>query len=269
MQKILDEIMHTGRVKVYPDGSALLTVSDRAIFREPGWELAAVWSETREKGASRARSKDEDKERAVRRARARLVDLARCNDFRYFVTLTLDAARVDRYDPSLTGKQLRRWLSNQVQRYGLIYALVPEHHRDGAIHFHGLINDALSLSDSGTVKPPEGGPPRRPASRAQRMTWLENGGSVVYNVPGWTLGFSTAIPLYGDYRAAVGYVCKYINKNTEKIGGRYLYAGGNLEKPSVDFVDVDYSDFASNDSAEYLIKRLGAKCKNIELKGAF
>ncbi len=65
--------------------------------------------------------------------------------------LTLDPARVNRYDVREVTRHLNHWLDNQVRRKGLAYVLVPERHKDGAIHFHGFFNDALEARDSGTV----------------------------------------------------------------------------------------------------------------------
>ena len=184
-------------------------------------------------------------QRAVRRARARVRALARATEsFSYFVTLTLDAQKVERYDEREVIRKASAWLSNQVQRRGLAYVLVPERHKDGAIHFHGFFNKALDFVESGTIVPPEGGKPRRPRSAKQRAEWLDSGGHDVFNIPAWSFGFSTAIGLYGPRSAAVGYVCKYIGKQTaaelpEKIGGRWYYSGGELSEPETHYADLD------------------------------
>lgn len=267
--KMLGDIQHNMRVKTYPDGSQMVTVADRPIFREPGWELSNKWDSEARGPRSKARDgADEDRERARRRARAAVADLGRANDFRYFVTLTLDASKADRYDAAITGRELRRWLSHQVQRRGLVYVLVPEHHKDGAIHFHGLINDALDMQDSGTIKRAGGGKPQRPRSAREKARWLAEGGQVVYNVPGWSLGFSTALRLSGDYRKAVGYVCKYIGKDSEKIGGRWYFSGGALKRPEATYSDADYEAMRTECAGrEYRIERLGVRCINIDMEG--
>jgi len=120
----------------------------------------------------------------------------------------------------------------------LRYILVPERHKKGGIHFHGFFNDCLKVEDSGTIKPRSGGKPRKPRSAAQRKEWLANGGQIVYNLPGWSLGFTTAMELYGEYPAAVAYVCKYIGKDGEKPAGRWYYSGGDLKEPEVLFAEI-------------------------------
>jgi len=152
-------------------------------------------------------------------------------------------------------RKLNAWLSNQVQRRGLRYVLVPERHKDGAVHFHGFFNDVLDRVDSGTMIPPEGGRPKKPRSKAQRAAWAAGGGRVVWNLPGWSLGFTTALELVGEYSRAVSYVCKYIGKQQgggepgEKVGGRWYYSGGALERPQVALVDLDWRDLAERPGA--------------------
>ena len=150
--------------------------------------------ETKPRPAAREagkKSEGADMERSMRRARAKLRRLALANDFDYFVTLTLDPARIDRYDSAAITRALGWWADNMVRRHGLRYVLVPERHKDGAFHFHGFMaGPGLKAVDSG-------------------KKW---NGRTVYNLPQWTLGFTTAEQLYGDYHAAVGYCCKYIGK---------------------------------------------------------
>lgn len=273
-----DSIKHNLRVKVYPDGSATVMCSDRTIFREAGFELSG--EAPREAGAKPERGEGQEAAgegtdggpsadnvaRARRRARSAVSDLARCTGFTHFVTLTLSPEHIDRYDMRAVMKKLNTWLDNRVRRNGLAYVLVPEYHRDGAIHFHGLFNGVLEYQDSGTISMGSGAP-RRPRSLAQRKKWLENGGHVVYNVPAWKFGFSTAIELYGDRRAAVGYVCKYIGKSSEKIGGRWYLSGGNLRRPRVLCGDADYQEAAALAGPDgcFSIGELGASMACIDV----
>ena len=259
------ERLHNCRIKRYPDGSAEIIASSApfgggTIHREPQrfdddlpvqeiglppllaearriqrqeaayatMERAAIQDDGPDDFALAARQRA-SRERAQRRARIAVRDLGLANDWAYFVTLTLDAQRIDRYDPVEVVKHLNHWLDNRVRRDGLAYVLVPEHHKDGAIHFHGFFNDALSVVDSGHH---------------------DQGGHTVYNLPAWGWGFSTAIALYGERAAAVGYCCKYVAKQQEKIGGRWYYSGGKLRRPDVEWCDVDFDALADCQDAE-------------------
>lgn len=229
------------RLRIYPaSGTYELMAASRPIFGG-GWESSSDEQQRSHGGGS-------DDGRALRRARRRVRDLALSNVFDYFVTLTLDKDRVDRYDIDAVGRKLRAWLSNNVQRKGLRYILVPELHKDGAIHFHGFFNAALAAVDSGALtNVPGHNRPVKPRSGAERRRWLDQGAQVVYNLPGWTLGFTTAIRLYGDYSAAVAYICKYIGKDSSKIGGRWYYSGGDLAEPVDMAVDATYREVAEID----------------------
>jgi hypothetical protein len=248
------------RELIYPDGSKLLMVADRPIFRVPGWERAldapldvpfnghlhdidllrrymngeAIADIIAEAVEGYEAIQKANSERSMRRARNAVRDYGLCNKFDYFVTLTLDENMINRYDIKEVTKKLNIWLNNQVKRKGLKYILVPELHKDGAIHFHGFFNDVLPMDDSGTMTKSGHIKPRRPRSAAERQRMIKDGWSIVYNLPAWPYGFTTAIPLYGERRAAVAYICKYIGKDAEKtgkIGGRWYYSGGGLDKP--------------------------------------
>ena len=235
--KILGEISHTARIKRYAGGRYEILACDKPVFRETGWEEVNPAERAQRTGAG-------DVARAVRRAKSSLRDIALCNPMTYFITLTLDRREVDRYDAAAMQRRLNVWLSNQVQRRGLAYVLVPELHKDGALHYHGLINAALPVVDSGTVIPAGGGKPRRP-----RRGDLDS--RTVYNLPGWKYGFSTALELVGDYGRAVSYVCKYIGKNLGgKIGGRWYLSGGALLRPQIEYADVDIREL--EDAGGYL-----------------
>jgi hypothetical protein len=241
MSKNVHEISHNGLVYVYPDGSMDLLCCTAPIFREPGWE-AAGWGENHTKCVPSPReagkkAEGADMERSMRRARAKLRRLALANDFEYFVTLTLDPAKIDRYDGAAVVKALGRWCDNMVRRHGLKYILVPERHKDGAFHFHGFMaGPGLKAVDSG-------------------IKWDDR---PVYNLPQWTLGFTTAQRLYGDYHAAVGYCCKYIGKqDAERPLGRWYYSGGQLAEPHKVWCDLEYGSIEN--AVEFTIP--GAKLK--------
>ena len=241
------EITHNAIIYSYPDGAADVICASAPMFREPGWEAAfGSEEERRAKPAAREAGKKSegcDMERSMRRARAKLRRLALANGFDYFVTLTLDPAKIDRYDGAAVTKALGRWCDNMVRRHGLRYILVPEQHKDGAFHFHGFMaGSGLKADDSG----------------------VEWDGRPVYNLPQWSLGFTTAQRLYGDYHAAVGYCCKYIGKQQgERPLGRWYYSGGALREPDKIYTDLEYR--AVENYVEFSIP--GAKIKVSRMKG--
>lgn len=243
------EIIHNGVIYSYPDGAYDLICCTAPIFRESGWEAAEDYGSAAElRSAPNPReagkkAEGADMERSMRRARAKLRRLALANGFEYFVTLTIDPAKIDRYDGAVVTKALGRWCDNMVRRHGLRYILVPERHKDGAFHFHGFMaGRGLKAEASG----------------------VEWDGRPVYNLPQWVYGFSTAQTLYGDYHAAVTYCTKYIGKQAGgRPLGRWYYSGGDLREPQKTLVDMDYR--AVENSVEFSIP--GAKMKVLHAKG--
>lgn len=179
-------------------------------------------------------SKDENLARAKRRARSKFTDYAYATpDLDLFVTMTIGNSDL-RFSPATALKKLNSWLCNLVQRRHLIYLLVPELHKNGAIHFHMLANSsALDLVDSGTVCIPERKKPVRRSTASRISNTPQELWRPVYNVQNWCFGFTTAIFLYGNRQAAICYVTKYITKTCDKIGGRYFYHGGNIRTPEI------------------------------------
>lgn len=238
--KNVHEITHNAVIYTYPSGLLDILCASEPIFMESGWEAAFGSREERAKPAPREagkKSEGADMERSMRRARAKLRRLALANEFSYFVTLTLDPAKIDRYDPKAVTKALGQWCDNMVRRHGLRYILVPEQHKDGAFHFHGFMaGSGLEARDSGH----------------------KIGGRTAYNLPQWTLGFTTAQPLYGEYAAAVAYCCKYIGKQQgQRPLGRWYYSGGALREPEKTYADLDFR--AVDKAVEFSIP--GAKLK--------
>ena len=218
MSRTEAELKHSAIVYTYPCGVVDI-IHSSAGFMEAGWEAAAAKPQPQRRSREEGKTAEgADLQRSMRRARAKLRRLALANDFRWFVTLTLDPAKIDRNDGAAVARALGRWADNMVRRKSLKYVLVPELHRNGGIHFHGFFNDAVKVVDSGHK---------------------DDGGHTIYTLPEWTLGFTTAIELYGDYPSAVGYVSKYIGKQEVRPMGRWYYSGGALAEPSKAYADLD------------------------------
>lgn len=159
------QVKHFARAKYVPDfqngGLRLASVceSNRPIFTEDGWELNddsrylfLPSDDNPDEAASAASPEDRlaNIRRATRRAQLQVFDIAVCNNFDLFSTLTFAPEKVDRHSYEETYHALKIWLSNKVQRKGLKYVAVPEYHPKSktAIHFHMLSNsDPVDLVD--------------------------------------------------------------------------------------------------------------------------
>lgn len=138
---------------------------------------------------------EETKRISFSRTKKNIYYIARSNVWEWFVTFTISPEKADRYDYKECKKKITKWLNNQKERYApdLYYLVVPEQHKDGAWHFHGLLGGCAGLvfSDSGL---------------------FTNDKQPIYNIDSYKLGFSTATAVR-DTNKVSGYICKYITKD--------------------------------------------------------
>ena len=149
------------------------------------------------------------------RSKAVIYDIARANTWEWFLTFTFSSEFSNRFDYHECSKKLTAWLNNVRKRGNpdMKYLVVPEQHKDGAWHFHGLFADvpAFQFVDSGV----------RDAS-----------GRIIYNVGRYKWGFTTATKV-SDTGKACGYLVKYVTKELiEQTAGKKRYwASRNCSRP--------------------------------------
>lgn len=81
---------------------------------------------------------------SLSRARRVVLELALCNDWEYFCTFTIAK---DRKNLEKFKKQFTQFIRDCRKKYGVAidYVLVPEVHKDGSWHMHGLFRGIRSL----------------------------------------------------------------------------------------------------------------------------
>ncbi|MBQ8029553.1 MAG: hypothetical protein IJ262_09160 [Clostridia bacterium] len=216
------------KIKVYPNGKLHITSFSRNIFNT-GFEDIRIKenSETEAKLYDTSNPRDDN----MKRAKAKIFDIALSNEWSYMITLTLDDNRIDRYNTEKIIKPFRQWLNNMVKRKNLKYLIVPEFHKDGAIHFHGLINDSLDLVFSETYIIPELKKPCK-LEIVKKYGYDVSDEKVreVMNISNWKLGFSSAVKIDNNVEAVSKYMTKYTCKNFQKIFGQSFFAGGGVNR---------------------------------------
>lgn len=221
------------RAKYIPDGSGGLRLAMVQGFTFPMFNPDAdksaqkrdgVPQEPPEGGLADKEASMADVERATRRAKIAAFDKILCNpDLDTFATFTYAPEFVENkasWDDCY--RYLKNWLSNRVQRDGLKYVIVPERHKSGDIHFHGILNSsALDLARA--ISPKSGRP-------------LFHKGNPLFNIPDWRGGFTSAEIIRGgaeDRTKVAKYIFKYMGKQAgAKVGGRYMLSGGALALPT-------------------------------------
>jgi len=134
------------RIKTYYDGRIAYMIAEKPI--------RAIKSEKAIKDKQdRENSLEDDLERSLRRTKQAAYDIVHNNKWDYFITITFNGQVVDRYNYEAVAKKLSQTLNNIKKRKcpDMQYIVVPELHQDGAIHFHGLVNNCaeLEIYDSG------------------------------------------------------------------------------------------------------------------------
>lgn len=157
---------------------------------------------------------DSSLKRSMRRTKQTIYDIAQANDWEYFFTMTFNPDKVDSFDYEEVTKKLSNWLKNMRKcSENLKYIVVPEKHKSGRWHFHGLFANCGELGFVDSEK------------RTHK-------GQVIYNVGKYKFGFSTAIELDFD-KAICTYLTKYITKDVceQSKGKKRYWASRNCDKP--------------------------------------
>lgn len=91
----------------------------------------------------RCKINDKKLDENIKRAKARVKEYALCNDFDFFITLTINKNKYDRTNLKVFYKDFSQWLRNTYIRKGYCvkYLLIPELHSDGVSwHMHGFVS---------------------------------------------------------------------------------------------------------------------------------
>lgn len=163
--------------------------------------------------------KDDQKENSTKldnnfsRARSMLLQYALCNPWDYFFTGTINKEWYDRMNLERYYTVLSQWIRDKRKEYKTTvqYLLVPERHKDGAWHIHGLLHglppEKLSAFVSG-IHPKK----------------LVDGKYVNWGDYAEKFGFCS-LGVVRDPFATAFYVAKYLDKD---IGGRSADLGKHL-----------------------------------------
>lgn len=153
--------------------------------------------------------------RSLRRTKTLVKDIILCNHFDYFCTFTFDKRKHNRYDVDHCKHVMHMWLHRQREKSpDLKYLVVPELHKDGALHFHSLFK-----SYNGYLK---------------KLNIKTKSGRDMYNISSWRAGrISSAVPITDNPEAVANYVLKqYLIKDMPLFSGKKRYwCSQNLKRP--------------------------------------
>lgn len=175
-----------------------------------------------EKEEKKKRPIDERLASSISRTKSRILELALCNEFTFFCTFTQDEKKVcSRFNLAAFRKDLAQFVRNQNRGRGqkIQYLLIPEQHKDGAWHMHGLFSGLEIGKDLTEFTLADHIP--------TRLRKMIKSGEKVYN---WgkiaqKFGFFTATEIKST-GAVSSYITKYVTKDVAKQGlsdGRHLF----------------------------------------------
>ena len=205
------------KIKEYPNGSKVLTVYNNALIvknNDDSIDVSVI-----EKNERTAEEKELEKLRNLWKIRTKIKDYILCNDFDYFWTLTFDT---DRYNYAAAFEKMGKWLRKMRDQYGIFnYIMIPELHKDGAIHFHGVTGGLNAvIRDSG----------------------VKHKGVKVYNCTDWEHGFTTLTKIRSREKTA-SYVTKYVTKEMQNSivekGKKKYWCSRGLRLPAVSYTDLN------------------------------
>lgn len=231
----MSDLVYNARVKIYPDGTRNFTIFNRTVFNPEkiktvqgsfmAQRMREYWDLRRQLDYVDLKDIRSDN---AKRIKEKVFDIAILNADRWthMFTLTVSPDKLDRFNYFLCGKKVCKFFQNMSHRYDVEYLLIPELHKDGAIHFHGLMSSgSLPLLDSGKK---------------------DNAGRPIYNIKTYHYGFTTAVPLdAGTSEHVCKYITKYITKDLVRITPRsYYYSQGLKSQVEIEYFNTDfYRDF--------------------------
>ena len=169
----------------------------------------------------------------ISRARSKIYEYAYCNQWDFFITLTISPERYDRYDLKAYIKDLGKFINNYstIHHSKILYILIPEQHKNGAWHMHGLVSGILF----------------------KHLVINDNG---YLDFPMYSKKFGFCSLSHVKNREAVSkYITKYVTKElfARSFGERCYYCSKGLKKAELlyqfDNIDPDFIkwDFEQED----------------------
>lgn len=149
---------------------------------------------------------------SVNRTKTTVRDIVLCNDFQIFATFTFNKNKVNRFSYPECQRYMNCWLHRQKTKDPKFsYLIIPEFHKNGAIHFHALLGHFQgSLHNS---------------------KCFDSAGRRIYNITCWRAGFTTAV-FIDNKEAVASYILKYITKQfVAAFNKRRFYCSRNLIRP--------------------------------------
>lgn len=181
--------------------------------------------------------KDHVSDVSLKRTKKKVYDYAKSNEWEWFVTFTFSPDKVNRYNYDECTKYLSKWFNNLKRSSpALSYLVVPEQHKDGAYHFHGLFS---GMNEHQIVWTGKYVIKRVRGLRSKFVRTKEK----IYKIGSYKLGWMTATRVR-EMEKVTSYITKYITKDMlNGLHGRKRYwCSRNLVLPLEEVFILDATD---------------------------
>lgn len=204
-------------------------------------------------------------EESIRRARDKIFEYSACNDFDYFVTLTLDNQKTEfRTDLKKVYKTISQWFRDYKKKNkDFCYLIIPEEHKKEGWHFHGLVR-GIPKSDLTDFKEIE----KTKALPYYIVNKIKKG-QKIYNWDSWSKrwGLNDIEPI-GNKEAVEKYITKYCTKelgsSVKEANAQMYYVSKGFKTAEiivkgtysgkVDAKDKDFFDYVGDYCSVKIIK---------------
>lgn len=236
-------------LKRYTENKYKLVTLKNSIKVSGYEEEKSILYEVESKNNHKRNVNDKKLDNNIIRAKSKIFEYAICNDFEFFVTLTLNGKKIERNDIDCFIKKLGQYIRDVRKHTGqkIEYILIPEKHSDGINwHMHGLVK---GLEDIRKYDIKENIPKRMKDKIIQYREYNLN----LYEWVGYSkkFGFNCIEPIR-DKEACSAYITKYISKSidcemgiTEKNKKMYYCSRGlktakNIKKGVIPTYNINY-----------------------------
>lgn len=213
------------KVKEYPNGEKKCYVYKNPYIKGTEKNNGLISIDMQKDYETIEKEKNHSEHMNMIRTRNKIKDYCLSNEFDMFWTLTFAK---DREDDKRCFNRLSEWLKYMKKKFGKFdYIFIPERHKDGCIHFHGVTGGFnCELINSG----------------------VKHQGNDVYNCKNWRYGFST-VTFIRDQKKTASYITKYVTKElSQEIvgkGKKKYWCSRGLRLPVEKY--LDHNPFSGRD----------------------
>ncbi|MBE5941049.1 MAG: replication endonuclease [Lachnospiraceae bacterium] len=187
----------------------------------------------------------------ISRARNKILEYVLCNDFNFFVTLTLDSKKYDRTNLKQFNSDFNSFIRNYNARKdaNIKFLLIPETHLDGCWHMHGFI---MGLPFDRLEKLELHGSRNLPIKIVEKL----KSGHELFSFSAYEkkFGYNLFEPICSKKASALymsKYLTKDISRNVTSLGNHLYYCSKGLNKAEIvkqgQFLDSEFVFDFSND----------------------